>query len=212
MLDKKVILVGYSGHGLVVADVALENGLNLIGYTDIENKKNNPFNLEYLGSEKNLEKNFFKEPYQFLLGVGDINLRKKIVDFFYLKGGNFINVIDSSASISKTATLRNGNFISKNVTINSFALIGENCILNTGSIVEHECSLGSNVHIAPGAVLAGKVRVGNNSFIGANAVIKQGITIGSNVVVGAGTVVIKDIKDEKIIVGNPGKEIWKKKF
>ena len=34
VLDNKIILVGYSGHGLVVADTALENKLNLIGYTE----------------------------------------------------------------------------------------------------------------------------------------------------------------------------------
>lgn len=207
MLDKKVILVGYSGHGLVVADVALENGLNLVGFTDIENKKNNPFNLEYLGSEKNVENNFFKEPYQFLLGVGDIHLRKKIVDFIYSKGGIFIKLIDSSASISKTATLGNGNFISKNVTINSFASIGENCILNTGAIVEHECTIGNAVHIAPGAVLTGNVSVGDSTFIGANAVIKQGVKIGENVVIGAGAVVISNVADNQKVVGNPSRLI-----
>jgi|TARA_R100000501_G_C2622780_1_gene115964 sugar O-acyltransferase (sialic acid O-acetyltransferase NeuD family) len=207
VLDKKLILVGYSGHGLVVADVALENGLNLVGYIDIEEKKSNPFNLKFLGSEKNLGIKFFKEPYQFILGIGDINLRKKIADYINSEGGEFSNIVDSSASISKTVTLRKGSFISKNVAINAFASIGENCILNTGSIVEHECLLGNNVHISPGAVLAGNVRVGDDSFIGANAVIKQGVTIGNNVVVGAGSVVIKDIKDNMKIVGNPGREI-----
>lgn len=207
MLDKKVILVGYSGHGLVVSDVALENNVCLIGYIDIENKKSNPFDFEYLGTEQTLGDKFFKEPYQFILGIGDINLRKKIAEFIFSKGGIFTKIIDRSASISKTATLGNGSFIGKNAAINSFADIGDNCILNTGSVVEHECTLGSNVHIAPGAVLAGNVRVGNNSFIGANAVIKQGVSIGNNVVIGAGTVVIKNVRDHSKIVGNPGKEI-----
>jgi sugar O-acyltransferase (sialic acid O-acetyltransferase NeuD family) len=207
VLDKKLILVGYSGHGLAVADVALENGIDIHGYIDIEEKRSNPFNLQFLGSEKSLEDKYFKEPYYFILGMGDINLRKKLADFIYSRGGKFSNVVDSSASISKRVILRNGSFISKSATINAFSSIGANCIINTGSIVEHECLLGNNVHIAPGAVLAGNVKVGNDSFIGANAVIKQGITIGNNVVVGAGTVVIKDIKENMIIVGNPGKEI-----
>ena len=34
MSDRKIILVGYSGHGIVVADTAFENNLNVIGYTE----------------------------------------------------------------------------------------------------------------------------------------------------------------------------------
>lgn len=207
MLDKKVILVGYSGHGLVIAEAAYETELNIVGYVDVEEKKNNPFNLEFLGSEYTLKKDFFNEPYEFILGIGDIYLRKKIADSIFSKGGKFFKIVHSSSSISKSATLGNGSFVSRNVAINTFASIGENCIINTGSIIEHECLLGDNVHIAPGAVLAGGVIVGDNSFIGANAVIKQGLNIGKNVVIGAGTVIIKDVKDNKIIVGNPGKEI-----
>ncbi len=207
MLDKKVILVGYSGHGLVVAEAALETVINIVGYIDVEKKKSNPFNLEYLGSEFTLKDDFFNEPYHFILGIGDIKLRKKITDFIFSKEGKFCKIIHSSSSISKSATLGNGSFVSKNVAINAFASIGENCIINSGSIIEHECLLGVNVHVAPGAVLAGGVIVGDNSFIGANSVIKQGVNIGKNVVIGAGTVIINDIKDNKIIVGNPGKEI-----
>jgi len=35
------------------------------------------------------------------------------------------------------------------------------------------------------------------------------VCIGKNVIVGAGTVVLKDIEDNNIIVGNPGRKIVK---
>ena len=41
----------------------------------------------------------------------------------------------------------------------------------------------------------------------ANATILPGITIGKNAIVGAGTLVIKDVADEMLVIGNPGKEI-----
>jgi acetyltransferase-like isoleucine patch superfamily enzyme len=43
--------------------------------------------------------------------------------------------------------------------------------------------------------------------VGANTVIKQGVKIGRNVIIGAGSVILKDIADNKKIVGNPGKEV-----
>lgn len=49
--------------------------------------------------------------------------------------------------------------------------------------------LGDNVYVAPGAKLFGKITIGNNVSIGANAVVS------------------KDIPDNAIVVGNPGRVI-----
>ncbi len=53
MLDKNVILIGYSGHGFVVAETVLENGLRIIGYSDKKKSDMDPYNISYLGFEKN---------------------------------------------------------------------------------------------------------------------------------------------------------------
>ena len=55
MLDKKVILIGYSGHAYVVADIAIENQYNIIGYTEKSRAQNNPFNLNYAGYEREID-------------------------------------------------------------------------------------------------------------------------------------------------------------
>jgi len=49
--DKSVILIGYSGHAYVVAETVLENGFEIIGYSDKEVAQSNPFDLPYLGLE-----------------------------------------------------------------------------------------------------------------------------------------------------------------
>ena len=207
MSDKKIILVGYSGHGLVVADTALENNLNVIGYTEKSVNEVNPFKLEYLGDESSSNFKGWDLDVAFILGIGDNILREKIYKHILKNGKKVISLINSSSSISSFAAIGDGVFINRNVTINAFAKIGSNVILNTGCIVEHECEINDNVHLAPGAVLAGNVKVGSGSFIGANSVIKQGVEIGKNVIVGAGTVVIYDISDGNKIVGNPNRFI-----
>lgn len=207
MSDKKIILVGYSGHGLVVADTALENNLNLIGYTEKSVNEVNPFMLEYLGNESSPEFKGWDLDVDFILGLGDNSLREKIYDLIVNNGKKVISLINSSSIISRFAVIGEGVFINRNVTINAFATIGKNVILNSGCIIEHECKINENVHVAPGVILAGNVIVGAGTFIGANAVVKQGVTIGKNVVVGAGTVVINDIPDGKKIVGNPNRFI-----
>ncbi len=51
------------------------------------------------------------------------------------------------------------------------------------------------------------VTIGDNVWIGGDTVILPGVTIGNNVVIGAGSVVTKDIQDNMIVAGNPGKVI-----
>lgn len=207
MTNKEIILIGYSGHGFVVAEAAIRQGLNLQYYTEVEEKERNPFHLRYFGNEQ--EENFhgWNANFSYILGIGDNNARSKVLDLILKNKKEILNVIHPSALFSETANSGYGNFLSKNVIVNPLVKIGNACILNTGCIIEHECEIGNAVHIAPGAVLAGNVRVGDFSFIGANAVVKQGVTIGHNAVIGAGTVVLNDVKDGQVIIGNPGREL-----
>jgi acetyltransferase EpsM len=201
--DRKIILVGYSGHGLVVADTAFENNLNVIGYTEKSANNVNPYKLEYLGNEASPNFDLWNLDVDFILGIGDNKIREYVYNLIIKRNKKVISVINTSASISSFATIGDGVFINRNVSINALVKIGDNVILNTGCIIEHDCVINNNVHIAPGAVLAGNVKVGSGTFIGANAVIKQGVEIGSNVIVGAGTVVLCNISNGSKIVGNP---------
>lgn len=207
MSDNKAILIGYSGHAYVVAEAALDIGIDIIGYSDKNELPNNPFNLKYLGFE--IDESFigWKLDAPFIIGIGDNSIRQKIANIISGRKKQILTVISDAASVSKMAVIGEGTFINRNVSVNAFAVIGTNVILNTGCIIEHECVLADTVHIAPGAVLAGNVTVGERSFIGANAVVKQGVTIGKDVIIGAGAVIIQDIPDGKKVVGNPGKYI-----
>lgn len=201
------VLIGYSGHGYVVAEAAIEAGFNVNYYTDLNKIDFNPYNLKYLGFEGDKNFNEWHQGYNYILGIGDNKLRNKIASLVIVSGAQLGTVIHPTASVSKWSKLGLGVFVARNVMVNPISTIGDFSILNTGSIIEHECILGEAVHIAPGAILSGNVRVGNRSFIGANAVIKQGVVIGEDVLVGAGAVILKNVPSGSKIVGNPGRLI-----
>lgn len=203
-MSDKLAIIGYSGHAYVVIESAL-NDYSIIGYCDIRKMDHNPYDIEYLGNER--DPNFsLQDDVKFILGIGDNKIRKKICSNLN-QSFDFINVIDRSALVSTSVIIGNGNFINKGVCVNALARIGNHCILNTGSIVEHECEISDFVHIGPGAVLAGNVKIGECSFVGANSVIKQGVKVGNNVIIGAGSVVIRDVPNNYIVAGNPSKSI-----
>ena len=105
-------------------------------------------------------------------------------------------------------------------------VIGKNLNIEKGVIIDSSIpfliEIGNNVTLAPyvhilahdastkivlGYSKIGKVIIGNNVFIGAKSIILPNVKIGNNVVIGAGTIVSKDIPDNSVVVGNPGKKI-----
>jgi acetyltransferase EpsM len=199
---KKVVLLGYSGHGYVVAEALLQLGYDLIGYADEGEHEKNPYNIPFLGDERRADFDWSLEV-SYALGVGDNKIRSKMAQRVKSNRGRLLSIIHPQASISKDLKIGSGSFIARNVAVNPLVEIGENVILNTSSSIDHECLIDDNVHIAPGAVLAGNVKVGKGAFIGANSVVKEGVTIGKGAIIGAGSVVIRDVSPVAKVFGNP---------
>ena len=92
MISKKIILVVYSAYVLVVADTAIENKLNIIGYAEKVLNISYPYQIEYLGNEMNNDFICWRLDADFLLGIRDNKFRQKIYDWIIEKVKNiYIN-------------------------------------------------------------------------------------------------------------------------
>jgi acetyltransferase-like isoleucine patch superfamily enzyme len=138
VLDKEIILIGYSGHGLVAAEAAFSANINLKYYSEINKLPTNPYNLEYLGFEKEITFKGWSKNFSFILGIGNNVLREQIANLILSKNKEILNVIHSSSSVSEKIKIGKGNLIARNVSINPLVVIKDFCILNTGCIIEHE--------------------------------------------------------------------------
>lgn len=75
-------------------------------------------------------------------------------------------------------------------------------------------SIGENVYVNHLVTLGEKDGkkpiIGNNVQLHAGCIVIGGVTIGDNAIIGAGTVVVKDVPENAVVVGNPGRIIEKK--
>lgn len=206
MSKQKIILVGYSGHALVVND-CLSDEQEITGYFDLKENKLNPLGINYLGNENAID--FKKNNYSAALfpSVGSNSLRKSVCNLIDTNGLEETLIIHPSAIVSTSSLIGRSTLVGPGAIINAYAKIGRGVIINSGAIIEHETNVGDYTHIAPGATLAGNVQIGNEAFIGANAVCKQGIKIGNRTIIGAGSVVICDVPDNETWAGNPARKI-----
>lgn len=209
----KVVLVGYSGHAYVVANILLLQQYDVLGYLEHTEKEINPYGFNFLGSESETEKliGYAKENVRYFIGIGDNHLRLK-VDTFLLKFSLRTVLLKHPTSIvASNVGLDQGTLVCAGAIVNPLTEIERACIINTGSIIEHECKIREYAHIGPGSILAGNVTVGRAAFVGAGTTIKQGLTIGNNAVIGAGSIVLTDVPDNETWVGNPAKPILRYK-
>ena len=86
-----------------------------------------------------------------------------------------------------------------------------------GIVIGETSIIGENVTIYHGVTLGGvsldkgkrHPTIGNNVIIGAGAKVLGNITIGDNSKIGANSVILKDIPQDSVAVGVPGKIITK---
>lgn len=187
---KKIYIYGASGHGKVVADIALACGYDKIEFLD--DNSNKKFNESLDRSD-------------IIIAIGNNKIRKFLQEKVESFGFNVVSLIHPSAIISKSASIEKGCAIMPNVIVNANAKISKGVILNSACIVEHDCQIGEFAHISPNSALAGGVRLGALSHMGISSCAIQCVEIGQNCVIGAGGVVTKNLDSNGVYVGVPAK-------
>jgi sugar O-acyltransferase (sialic acid O-acetyltransferase NeuD family) len=200
---KKLMIIGASGHGKVLADIAEKTGeYSAIAFLD-DAVTGTCARYEILGKCEDYVK--FIDDYCFIVAIGNAKIRQRIQLQMEKTNARVITLIHPSAVISRGVSVGCGTAIVAGAVINADAKIGKGVIINTCASVDHDCEIGDFSHISVGARLAGNVKVGTNSIISAGATVINNIEICENVVIGAGAVVVKSIEKSGTYIGVPAK-------
>ena len=195
-MKKSIYIYGSSGHGLVVADIAMACGYNDIIFVD--DGENDFLSFEDIKLKNNI-------PIALAIGANDTRkfLIEKVLDFNF----DLVTLIHPSSIISPSVSIGLATVVMPNVVINAGSKIGKAVILNSSCLIEHENTINDFAHISPNVALAGNVYIGESSHIGIASSVIQGISIKENCIIGAGSVVVKNISNNKLAYGNPCKII-----
>ena len=206
---KRLAILGASGHGKVVAEIAELNGWQVAFYDDAypEISKLEHWQVQGKGADLLVSLSDYDGC---LVAIGNNRIRLEQMACLQAQKVHFPVLLHPSAVVSHYAQIDDGSVVMANAVVNPFATIGQGCIINTSATIDHDCVLADGVHISPGANLAGAVSVGARSWIGIGASVKQCLSIGSDVTVGAGSVVIEDIADHLTVAGVPAKILSQK--
>lgn len=205
-VNKRLAIIGASGHGKVVAEIAEVLGYEVSFFDDAFPEK---MTVEHWPVRGTLL-NFLADSELYfgaVVGIGNAKVRETMISQLHDSGIYTPTIQHPSATISSYASIGDGSVIMPGAVINAFAFIDIGCIVNSNAVVEHDCKLARFVHICPNAAVAGGTIIGRGTWVGIGANVRQMLMIGADVLIGAGSAVVNDISQGTTVVGVPAKPI-----
>ena len=140
-----------------------------------------------------------------IIDLGDKKLKTEGDDFYIAPNAVVIGDVQLSkdASVWFNVTLRGDN---------EPIVVGEGSNIQDGSVIHtdpgYKCLIGKNVTVGHMVMLHG-CEIGDGSLIGIGSVVLNGAKIGKNCIIGAKALITenKEIPDNSLVVGSPGKII-----
>lgn len=205
-MKDKLIIIGASGHGRVVADIALKmNKWKKIAFLDDDENLQSSMGIEIVG--KTLDTFKYIKHCDMLVGIGNNITREHIQEKLEAEGASIPVLIHPEAVIGAQVELGAGTVVMARVVINCCTRIGKGSIINTGATIDHDNFIEDYVHISPGVHIAGTVKIGKGSWLGIGSIVSNNVKIISECKIGAGAVVVKNITEPGVYVGTPARKI-----
>jgi sugar O-acyltransferase (sialic acid O-acetyltransferase NeuD family) len=183
----RLLILGAGGHGRAVADLALECGFTVAGFTD---RVPGP---EVLGGDDGVATLASDGKIDgAVVGVGNTALARRAELFSMLRSLRVPTptLIHPRACVSRSCTLGEGVVAFPNVVLGAGVEIGDNVVLYSGVIAEHDCRVADHAYLSPGVILAGGVTVEAGAFLGMGVLVVPGVTVRTGARVKAGAVVV----------------------
>lgn len=143
-----------------------------------------------------------------VVAVGDNKIRSTWLNKLRAAGYATISLIHPSAYISCSAQIGSGVYIHAHSFVWTKSRIADNVIISPHALVAHHTQIGEGSLISANAVVGSYVTLEDQVLMGINSgVISGKITLGAHSTIGANAMVIRNVDQDSVVVGTPGKKI-----
>jgi sugar O-acyltransferase (sialic acid O-acetyltransferase NeuD family) len=207
----KTLIIGAGTYGQVYASYLAETGrYNIAGFLDDDTKKiGNIINgISVLGPVSLLNELVNQLPFSVFVPIGTNVIRERLLNQARYLGYQTPSYIHPSCQVHSSVSIGKSVYILPSSNIMPFTVIEDNVMVSMGVNIAHHTHLGCSSFYSQGANIGASITICTGAFIGIASTIMTGIKrIGNNALIGAGSVIIKDVPDNAVVVGNPGKVI-----
>ncbi|MBQ7258127.1 MAG: acetyltransferase [Abditibacteriota bacterium] len=204
----KLLIYGAGGLGREYCDIAtrinnIESKWTEIAFIDDNKQENEYYNHPVYTFDE--ISSFDRKDTEFVVGVGNPATRELL--FNKMKEGGFTGAVllDPQASISPSATFKEGAVVSAFVLISSLSTLCENSLVLPGAVIGHDVTVGKHSFVCCNCSIGGNVKIGERVFFAENVPCKEGLTIGDDSVMSLGAVILRDVPESVIMFGNPAR-------
>ena len=216
----KIIIIGGKGSAVVIAEQIVDTSrvnknVEFLGFA---------FDDEAFGSEINgfpilaktydvYDKYKVDEDVKFIFSIYRpdlINERIALRDSYGIPESRWVNFVHHSAYVADSVKMGHGNVILANSVINSNAKLGNFNTIQSNVLIGHDNHIGDSNYFTGHCAIGSNNTIGSGCFFGLNTSVNNYINIGNYVFCGMASNVIKSIEDEKMVYGNPAREVERK--
>ena len=211
-MNKEIYALGIGHNTPVFIDLAMDCGYTIAGLYHYNNERTGEFDhgFQIIGSFDDLFAQKDLVGKNFLLTMGDNNIRESLAKHITSLGGKVPTLIHPTSVISRFAQISpNGVYISAFSFVQADSIVGDNTVILSHVNISHTTTIGVGCFIAGGATIGAYTEVGDHVFIGQGALsisdkVKK---IGKNSYIGARSLITKDIPENVIVAGSPARII-----
>ena len=142
---------------------------------------------------------------QFVLAIGNIADRKRIVMGMKDRGARFFTLIHPTAVVADSAVLGDGVVICPFAVVSANVILGDFTMLNFYASCGHDAHIGNFCVLSPYATVNGFSILEDEVFLGTHTTVIAEKRVGFRAKVSANSVVTRDTPAHNLVVGVPGK-------
>lgn len=200
------MILGAGRQGRNISDICSVLRIEVLGFLDDTKPRGETVNqVAVLGGFELAEERELLDEADFIVGLGDNRIRRRLSNEIRARGGRLATVVHPSCAISPSARIGVGVYINACSRVLANACVGDYALIEGLATVGTDTIVGEAALIGSGCQLIGGSRVGTMALIGAGAVIVENTSVGDYSVIGAGATVVADIPDHVLAVGTPAR-------